>query len=386
MKKHSERQHAFLSASGSSKWLNCTPSAQLEDKYPDTVSSYAAEGTLAHEFAQIELMQEIDPTSSFKRKLNKLRASELYTSEMEDHVDSYAQYIFEAFINAQAESSGAILKIEDQIDLSHYIEEGTGINDAVIIADGVLEIVDLKYGKGVKVEAKENSQLMLYGLGALREHELGYDIKTVKLTIVQPRLDHISSWSIEAEELQKWGTETVIPTAKLAYAGEGELNPGDHCRWCKAKARCPALADHNMEVAKHDFKDPKELSDKQLLEIFAKQPMLVDWVKSVGEYLLSEALSGKAWKGYKLVEGRSNRKWKDEAKAINALLIKGFTEEHTMNTKIKGIGDIEKLVGKNNFTAIVGKHVIKPQGAPTLVSKDDKRPAMGDEQAKEDFK
>ena len=382
MKKHSTRKHALLSASGSSRWLNCPPSARLEEKYPESTSKYAEEGTLAHELAELELQKSFTgyiPWHSYDEQKKMIEESKLYLPEMADYVDTYVSYVL------LAAKSNALF-IEDKIDLIEFIEEGFGTCDAIIVGDGVLEVIDLKYGKGIRVEAKENSQLMLYGLGAYYKHELTYDIKKIKLTIVQPRLDHISTWEIAPKKLMAWGNKVVKKQAKLAYAGEGDFNPGDHCQWCKAKPRCKALAASNLEIARHDFVDPAELTDKELLEVFEKQSLLVDWVKSVATYLLDKALEGKKWTGFKVVEGRANRKWSDVDKVGKVLSLEGHSEAEIFNTKLKGLGDIEKLVGKDNFTALLGKLVIKPQGAPTLVADTDKRPGMGLAQAKEDFK
>ena len=385
---HGGRKHALLSASGAERWLNCTPSAQLGDKIEDgPESTFAAEGTLAHEFAELELRAAIHAVGGevYAKKQAELRGEALYTDEMEGEVEKYVNFVMEEFGSAKKTTPDAILMIENVVDLTDFIDEGFGTCDSIIISDGTMRVNDLKYGKGIKVSAENNSQLKLYGLGALTAFELLYDIKHVELNIMQPRLDHISSWRISADALKQWGEFTVKHQAGLAYKGEGEMKAGDWCRWCKVKPRCRALAELNLEIAKHDFADPNTLSDKELLDVRKKIPMLQDWANSVGVYVLDEALKGKKWEGLKLVEGRSNRIWSD-AKGAATTLSANYKVDEYINAKLKGIGGIEKLVGKKSFPDKMGKFVIKPQGKPTLVDEKDKRPAMGIQQAKQDFK
>lgn len=385
--KHSARKHALLSASGASRWLNCTPSARIEEKIKETRSVHADEGTLAHEFANFELEKHFGRITEkeYSRETKKLRKHELYSDEMGGEVAKYVDYVIETFNVANTQKGGATIQIEEQLDFSHIVEQGFGTGDSVVIADGVMEISDLKYGKGVKVFAKENPQLMLYGLGALRIFELAYEIETVRLTIFQPRLDHVDSWEISVADLYAWAENEVQPKSKLAYEGEGELKVGDWCKFCKAKAMCRATAEHNLELAKHEFRDPHRLSDEELIDIYSRIDLLVDWANSIGKYMLDEAVSGKDWPGFKVVEGRSNRKWADELKVIAKLEELGYKKPDFTKETLKGITDIERLLGKADFAPNLNSLVIKPQGAPTLVSESDKRPAMGIEQAKKDF-
>lgn len=386
---HSTRAHALLSASGASRWMNCTPSARLEEKFDESsTSTFAAEGTLAHEFGDVNLRfknGEIDE-KILNAELKKLRKDKNYTDEMESEVDKYVTIVMEAFAVAKARTPDAKLLIEERVDFSHLVEKGFGTGDVCIVADGILDVIDLKYGKGVKVDADNNPQLMLYGSGALRIFEMMYDIHTVNLVIVQPRLDHLSEWKISTEKLIEWGEKEVKPKAAEAYQGKGLQKAGDHCKWCKVKAMCATLAAKNVKLAQHEFKDPHLLTESQLLDVYKQQPMLVDWVNSVAKYLLDEAVKGKKWPGLKLVEGRSNRKWSDEVKVKEALADNLFDEKDFTTTKLQGITAVEKLVGKYEFPTILGNLVIKPQGKPNLVPVSDKRPAMGIEQAKEDFK
>ena len=369
--------------------MNCTPSARLEEKFDQSsTSTFAEEGTLAHEFGDVNLRfknGEINK-KNLNAELRKLRKDQNYTSEMEGEVEKYTDIVMEAFAVAKARTPDAKLLIEERVDFSHLVEKGFGTGDVCIVGDGFLDVIDLKYGKGIKVDADNNPQLMLYGAGALRNFEILYDIHTVNLVIAQPRLNHLSEWQISTEDLIAWGQKEVKPKAVKAYQGKGVQKAGDHCNWCKAKAMCATLAAKNVKLAQHDFKDPHLLTEAQLLDVYKQQPMLVDWVSAVAKYILEKAKEGKNWQGLKLVEGRSNRKWIDEEKVKTTLSNSNFKTEEFTTTKIQGITAVEKLVGKSEFYDLLGDLVVKPQGKPTLVPMSDKRPSLGIEQAKEDFK
>ncbi len=386
---HKERKHALLSASGASRWLNCPPSARLEEMFQESAKSsdYAEEGTLAHEFGELSLRSRTGQITRkvFMAETAKLTKSPRYSSEMEGEVEKYSDYVFETYLAAREKVRGAILLIEERLDFSHLVEQGFGTGDAIIISDGVLEIIDLKYGKGIRVDAEKNPQLMLYGLGALAKYDIMFDVKTVRLTIVHPRLDHYSSWDISVDELVKWGEETVKPIAARAYLGEGVQKAGPHCRWCKVQAMCATLAANNVSLAQYEFKSPYLLTEGQLLEVHKQIPMLTDWANAVEEYLLKEALNGKQWEGLKVVEGRSQRKWLDKPAVAKILLENKYSPEQFMVSDLAGIPAIEKLVGKKEFPVLLGECVAIPQGKPTLVPISDKRPAMGVDQAKIDF-
>lgn len=391
MIEHSSREHALLSASGATRWINCPPSARMEEALGiDDSSVYAEEGTLAHEMAETKLriLSHVGGLKGHKEqlqsKLADIRSSELYDPEMEGYVEVYTDYVLESFAAAKKSTRDAILIIEDRVDFSHIVPEGFGTADAVIIADGTLEVIDFKYGKGVQVSAVGNSQGRLYGVGALRKYELLYDIHTVKITIVQPRLDNISTEIISVNDLLTWAEGTVKPAAGKAFEGEGEGTPGDWCRWCKAKPVCRALADYSMQVVSEEFSGPASLTDEELVKIYGKIPLVSKWIEAVSSFMLSAAKAGKKWTGYKLVEGRSARKWADEQKALKALLGRGFNKGDIVNVKLKGITDLEKLVGEKTFASL--KLTVKPPGSPTLVPESDKKPAIGVEQATEDFK
>lgn len=376
--------HALLSASGASRWINCPPSARLEEQFENTSSKYAGEGTLAHNLAEIILKDHFGKLDGqeYSNLFEEITQNKLFSDNMPGYVGVYTGYVIEQTRKAQAKKTGAELLIEEKVDLSNYINEGFGTCDSNIIADGTLEIVDLKYGQGVKVEAKENNQLMIYALGALDLYDLSYDIKRVKLTIVQPRLNHIDSWAISVTKLKQWAKKVLTPAAELAYDGKGLQKSGGHCRWCRAKAKCATLAADNVKIAKHDFKDPHLLTEDQMIEVFEKIPLLTQWAEAVKEYMTKEALEGKEIKGYKIVEDQSKRKIDDEIGATKVLLSAGYGQPQVENSKLKGISELEKLLGKENFNNLLGQFIVKPPGKPTLVSIEDKRPAMG---AKSDF-
>ena len=382
--KHSERSHALLSASGASRWLNCTPSARLEDAEPKKESSvYAAEGTLAHEFGEVELLHRLGriPGSEYTRRTSDLREHELYYEGMEDEVDKYVEFCLEEIQEAQRTTSDAVISIEERVDLTQWIPEAFGTNDFLTIADGELSVVDLKFGKGVKVEAKQNAQLMLYGLGSLYAHSLEYDIQSVRLNIVQPRLDHISSWTIPATDLMEWGENFVRKQAAQAFEGKGEMKAGSWCQFCKVKAKCPALSETCLSTARIDFAEEAEqspalLSDSDVLDIYSHARMIYNWIEAVENYVLEKALEGKDWPGYKLVEGRSIRRWADEEEAKKALSAAGYKADDYLTVKLAGIGQVEKLVGKTKINGLLGQWIHKPEGKPTLVEASDKRPPL----------
>ena len=378
---HAEREHALLSASGANRWMNCTPSARLEDPIPNRGSSFADEGTFAHQLAEVALWAQSHPTAKTVRgkwcevPQAEFMKDERYREEMQEYVNFYASYVQERM----SEYKDASLLIEQKIDLSNIIEQGKGTCDAVIVTNGRIIVIDLKYGKGVRVNALDNSQLKLYAYGAFRVNELNFDLdetSIVELVIVQPRLDHVSTYELPAADLIEWAEGEVKEKAKLAYAGEGECNPGDWCRFCRYAAQCRALADKCTEDAREDFSDQaKGLSDDEIAALLGKRALINAWLKSLEEYTFAKALEGHEWPGYKLVEGRTNRKWADESKVAETLTAKGFTDIYKPQTLL-GIGAIETIVGKKNFPTILGDLVVKPEGAPTLVEESDKRPAL----------
>lgn len=393
IQKHEERAHALLSASCASRWLNCTPSARLEDEYgKDKGSVYAKSGTLAHELAELYLRKDtLENISSedFEARLEEIMSDELFNEEMLDFVSIYTDYCSSQLSEALTENKLAAMEIEQKLDLSRYVPDSFGTADCIIINDNTIEVIDLKYGMGVPVYATWNRQLMLYGLGALQKYDTMYDITEIKLTIVQPRIDNISSWQISVADLVDWAEKELKEKAQLAYQGKGELNAGDWCRFCAVRNRCRKLYEQQLEIAKYEFAKPKLLSDEEIADVIKKAPDLIEWMDSVFDYANKLAIEeNKQWPGLKLVESRSIRKWINEDDAAKTILssIPGLSEEDIFTTKLKTITNIEKLVGKKLFEAKLSNIVIKPQGKPTLVPEDDKRPAIGYQQAKIDFK
>ena len=372
---HSERAHAVLSASGAEKWLNCPPSARLEESYPDTSSPYAKEGTLAHEIAEFKTRNyfiETLPKRTFTSKLNKFKKDELYQNEMDEYTESYLEYIKEV---AMRYLSKPYIALEKKIDFSKYVPDGYGTCDCILIHGNDMHIIDFKYGKGVQVSAENNSQLMLYALGALEAYSMLYQIETVHLSIFQPRLDNISCFEISAANLLSWAVGEVEPKAKLAYDGIGDFKAGEHCRFCKAQAQCRAKAESIISVFPIK-EEPALLTDDEIGLILAKAKELVSWSNAVEDYALNAILSGKEIQGWKAVEGRSVRVFSDADKAFEKIVESGTPEEMLYERKPLSLSQIEKLLGKKEFESIVSSFVIKPQGKPTLAPSDDKRPVF----------
>lgn len=371
---HELRSHAMLSASGSHRWLNCTPSARLEEKYPDSSSEAAKEGTLAHEICEMKLIRHFKTPEVPKRtttiKLNEFKKNPLYQKEMDGYTNTYVDYIKAEALKFEKMPH---MVIEAKLDLSKYIKEGFGTADCVLMGGNALQVIDFKYGKGVPVSAEKNPQLMLYALGALERFALLYRFEKVKLSIVQPRItSEPSEYVLSVDELRGFG-KYVQTQAQLAYAGEGEYNPSEStCRFCKAKAVCKARADKNTELWFAHTSNPDELDNSQIGEYLKKGLDVAAWLKDVQEHALAECLVGRKVPGWKAVEGRSTRKWSDEDKAIKVLLDSGIAEEEIFETKPLSLAKIEKAIGKENME-IVAKYIVKPQGSPTLVDESDKR-------------
>lgn len=361
-------KHALLSASSSHRWLNCPPSARLCEGYDDKGSDFAAEGTDAHALCEFKLrtalgMEARDPTEDLT----------WYNSEMEECANGYVAFVMELVEEAKKTCPDPVVLIEQRLDYSEYVEEGFGTGDCVIIGDGTLHIVDYKHGRGVLVEADDNPQMKLYALGALELFDCIYDIDTVSMTIYQPRRSNVSTFTIPKEELYEWADQVLAPTAELAFNGDGEYHCGEWCQFCKTKTDCRERANANMELAKFEFRQPPLLTDEEVEEILGRIDELIAWASDIKDYALQSAISGKQWSGYKLVEGRSNRKYTDENAVIAAVTTAGYDPyEH----KILGVTAMTSLLGKKQFNDILGGLITKPQGKPTLVPDSDKRPAM----------
>lgn len=389
---HGERAHALLSASGASRWINCTPSARLEEENcPERKSSvFAEEGTLAHEMSEAILRLEhgIISEEAYTVEIERIMSNDLFSDEMPDFVQIYVDYCNEQFATAKIETPDAIIEIEQKLDLTEYIPESFGTNDCIIIANGIMEVIDLKYGKGVPVYAEENSQLKVYGLGAYLKYSALYDIETVMLTIVQPRINNISSWSISVDDLLNWADTELKVAAETAFKGEGELNAGHWCKFCGVKNRCRKLYDEAIEVAKKEFCAPHLLDENEISEMLVKGPLIIEWLNSLTEYAVTEANDGKQWPGFKLVEGRSRRKFIADSDEIASNIFErfpGVSEEDIYEMKLKSITALEKEIGKKKFTTLMEDMIITPPGKPTLVPLADKRPALGVGQAIADF-
>jgi len=313
-------------------------------------------------------------TPAYSKRMGALEKSEHYTADLRVHAESYATFVWEKYQAARKRDKQAVLRIEEKIDITAYVPEGFGTGDAIVIAEGVLEIVDLKFGKGVRVSADHNKQMMLYALGALDMFNFIYDIHTVRMTIYQPRLDNVSEWEISTEDLELWGANELRPLAKKAFAGEGEYIAGTHCKFCKAKAQCEALATYNMGLAKYDFQDAALLAPPDIADILSRADRFKSWIASVEEYALRAALDGENFPGFKLVEGRSVRRYSDEGKIAEVLTSNGFGEDLIYDKKLKTITAMEKLVTKKTFNALCGDLLVKPEGKPTLVQDIDPRP------------
>lgn len=368
-------KHALLSASSSHRWLNCPPSARLCESYEDKGSDYAAEGTDAHSLCEYKLKTALgirtkDPTADLT----------YYNEEMDDCANGYAAYILELVETAKQTCSDPVVLIEQRLDFSKYVEGGFGTGDCVVISDGTLHIVDYKHGQGVLVESEDNPQMKLYALGALEIFDGIYDIDSVSMTLYQPRRNNVSTHTVFKESLYQWAEEVLKPAAELAYAGNGEYNCGEWCQFCKAKHECRTRAERNLELAQYDFKLPPLLEDDEVENILSKIDALISWASDIKDYALQAAVSGKQWQGWKLVEGRSNRKYTDETAVAEAVSAAGFDP---YEYKILGITAMTSLLGKKRFEEVLSVYIEKPQGKPTLMPESDKRPAI--HTAQQDF-
>lgn len=373
--------HAFLSPSASHRWLNCPPSAKLCAALPDQTSPYAAQGTDAHELCAYLVEKALgrdvkDPTESLS----------YYDAEMQTCAEGYAEFVMQEYELAKQTCPDTDVLIEQKVDFSKWVEGGTGTADCILLSDGTAEIIDYKHGLGVIVSAESeefggNPQLMCYALGLIDMFDGIYNIDTIRMAIYQPRRDNVSICQMSKDDLMKWAEETLAPTAILATKGEGEFKAGDHCQFCKVKATCRKRAEYNLEMAKYDFEVPATLEDHEIEAILMKVDQLTSWAEDVKEYALNQALQGKEYEHFKVVEGRSNRKYTDENAVAFAVKDAGFDP---YEKKLLGITAMTSLLGKKKFDELLGGLTMKPPGKPTLVSKSDKRPAMKNT-AQEDF-
>lgn len=368
-------KHAVLSASSSDRWLHCPPSVRLCENYDDRCSDYAAEGTDAHTLCEFRLKQALGIPAE-----DPIEDLGWYNEEMEECASIYAAYVMELVEEAKQSGSNPTVLIEQRVDFSRWVRDGFGTADCIVIANGVLNIVDYKHGKGVEVSAEENPQMKLYALGALELVDFIYDIDEVQMTIFQPRKGNVSVFQISCKDLYRWADTELYEKAELAYEGRGDFSCGEWCRFCKAKADCRERAQANMELARYEFQEPILLTDEEIADILSKVDALVSWASDIKEHALQQAVSGKAWPGWKLVEGRSNRKYTSENQVVTAVKGAGFDP---YEYKVMGVTAMQKMLGKARFEELLAPYIEKPPGKPALVPETDKRPAMNT--AKNDF-
>lgn len=383
-------EHAKLSASGAYRWINCPGSIRLSEQCPpETPSPYAEEGTVAHTMAELKLtlaymssgdVYSPEDLKEIREDLEKARSLGSCTAEMEEATDRYVEAIGELLSEA---GDDAELMAEQRFKLTDWIPGGFGTSDAVIVSEDRIQVIDLKYGKGVRVDAVGNPQLRLYGLGAASLFSGVYDFETVCMTIIQPRLDHISTEEVPLKELQRWGANVVAPRAKEALGKDAEVKAGVWCRWCPAKALCRVRAEENLALQKLDYAPPDLLDPEELGDILQRGKALESWVKDVEDYCFHQALAGEKIDGWKIVEGRSVRKYKDELAVAEKLREAGYDDAMLYERKLLGLTAMEKLVGKKKLTETLGDLIVKPAGKPVLVPESDKRPEMN---TADDFK
>lgn len=357
--------HSIYSASGAHRWMACPPSALLEQQFPNETSVYADEGTAAHDLVEHKLKKALKMRS-------KKPVSKYDSDEMDEYTDTYVEYCLGLIEKAKESCKDVQILIEQKLDFNDYISESFGTGDLIVVGNGTLYVVDFKYGKGVIVSAEKNPQMMLYALGALSLFEMLYDIDKISMVIVQPRVDNFSTYEMSLEDILKWADSELKPKALLASKGEGEFCAGEHCRFCRAKNQCRARAVKNMELLKYEFADPALLTDDEIAEIIGVASELSKWAGDIYTYASALAINeGRHWDGYKVVQGRSNRKYVDEEAVAESAKTAGYSDIYKQN--LITITEMEKLMGKKKFNDILGALVDKPQGKLTLVPESDKR-------------
>ncbi|EQC0812003.1 DUF2800 domain-containing protein [Listeria innocua] len=369
--------HARFSPSSGARYLNCTPALVLEEQFQDEESAYAAEGSAGHALAEHLIKKHLKIRS-------KRPVSDYYSDDLLEAVDEYVSYVISEIEDAKRTCNAPIFSVEQRIDASDYVDECFGTADMIIVTDKVAHIIDLKLGKGVAVFAEENPQLMIYGLGILSMAELLYDVEIVRMTVFQPRLNNSSTWDIAPDELKNWGEEVLKPRGAMALMGAGEFKSGNWCRFCKARNQCRARAEQFLELAKMEFKASALLSEEELAEVLKVSDELSKWASDVYAYAQEQAIvHGKEWSGFKLVEGRSNRKYSSEEEVAEAAMAAGYKDIY--KSSLVTITEMERLMGKKEFNTILGHLVYKPQGKITLVPESDKREAINNTTAAAEF-
>lgn len=371
--------HALLSASSAHRWIHCNKSARLEEFFENTASIFAAEGSYIHEICELKISRYIGAIkeSNYKKKLKELQSNEFFNSEVEEAVEVYVAFAIELIESTKQKCKDSIVLIEQRLDFSKYVKSGFGTGDLVIVADGTIQICDLKGGAGVSVSAECNPQMMLYALGALLQFDCLYDIQTVRMTICQPRLDNISTYELSAEELLAWAEDVLKPAAQLAWDGEGEFYPSEYtCKFCRAKATCRVRAEKNLEMARFEFRQASLLTKDEIAEVLLQADAIAAWCKNVWAWAEARAIDGEEFEGFKIVEGRSNRTYVDEKTVIEKLTEAGYSEEEVFIKNLKGITALEKVLGKKVFSKILDGMITKPRGKYTMVLDSDKRQAV----------
>ena len=373
------KAHSSRGASSAARWMNCPPSAKLTENMEDETSRFAEEGTAAHALCEWKVRKAL------KLRAGRRPSSDYWTDEMEECSDDYRDFIMDLVGQAKQHCKDPVTLIEQHLDFSCYVPDGFGTGDFLLVADKELNVVDFKYGRGVAVYADHNPQMMLYAIGALNLFDCLYDIEQVTMTIYQPRISNVSTWTITAEELYKWAEEELKPKAKQAANGEGEFVPGSWCRFCKARTTCRARAESFLELARLEFQPPALLSDEEVAEVLEKAEELSKWAEDIMAYAQAQAIeNGKHWEGYKLVEGRSVRKFTDSAKVEEAAKAAGFTDIY--NKSLITLTAFEKLMGKKTFADVLGTYVTRPAGKLMLVPVSDKRPEVTVNTVEDEFK
>lgn len=373
-------KHAFLAASASERWLHCPPSAKLCAQEDDQGSEYARQGSDAHALCEHLLLKALgretrDPTEDLT----------YYDAEMQEAAEAYAAFVMEQVAEAKTVCHDPLICVEQTVDFSKWVQHGFGTADALIVADDTLYITDMKYGVGCLVTADGedgtgNSQLKCYALGAIDTFGDLYDINRIRLSIFQPRRDNVDTFELTKADLLQWADDVLAPIAKLAYEGQGEFEAGNHCQFCRVKATCRKRAEYAMELAKYEFVDAPTLDENEIAEILPQIDTLVNWAEDIKSYALNQALSGVRYPGFKLVAGRSNRKYADEAAVARVVSEAGYDP---YDKKLVGITEMTKRLGKKRFEELLNGLLIKPEGKPVLVPVTDTRPELNN--AKNDF-
>jgi len=369
--------HARFSPSAANRRIHCPPSLLLEEQFEEGESIYAAEGTAGHSLAEHLIRKHL-------KMRTKRPTSDYYTDELVEAVDQYVSFVIGEIEAAKQECKTPVFMVEQRVDASEYVEGCYGTADMVIVTDKIVHIIDLKLGKGVEVHAEENPQLMIYGLGVLGMAESLYDIETVRMTIFQPRLNNSSTWDVSPDYLKRWGEEVLRPAGAQALIGAGEFNAGSWCRFCRARIQCRARAEAFLKLAQQEFSQPALLSDEEIADIISKADEIAKWASDVYAYAQDQAINnGKHWPGYKVVEGRSARKYTNEQDVVDAAICAGYKDIYKKT--LIGITEMERLMGKDQFREILGHLVYKPAGKLTLVPESDRRDAVCTDTAKAEF-